>query len=436
MDCIPVRNRITRANADDVYRQATMSLFVIVERLLSILLSLGTSSSAADSGGSLSSVGWLIDSGATINCQYACARPAPACGHPKTAHPCHEQEACPPCPYLTTRACACGKDPAVKNIRCSQDRVSCGQICGTLLPCGFHTCDRSCHRPGECEPCAQTCGKPKRICRHPCTAQCHAPTRCPENDPCQYLVMQTCACGNLQSRTSCGASISGQSRETTQLKCNSECAIKQRNARLADALGINQGDRGLTEWNTDLKEFATANLGFVKMVESTFKDFFAGQRQTQILPHMPASKRTFVVALADVYHLGRELIDQEPNRSVQIRRRIDTRIPNPLLSSIIPAPSATAKLANLRTTTSTPVVTPTPTPAPAPWGKSTPVGLTPNSSYPNLATLAISQSQAEASGSGSGMNSARNSRPVTPAPPVLEVKGKVGEVDEVDWDED
>jgi transcriptional repressor NF-X1 len=54
---------------------------------------------------------------------------------------------------------------------------------------------------------------------------------------------------------------------------------------LADALGINQGDRGLTEWTGELKEFATANLAFVKMVESTFKDFFAGQRQTQILPH-------------------------------------------------------------------------------------------------------------------------------------------------------
>jgi len=365
----------------------------------------------------------LTYSGATINCQYACARPPPPCGHPKTTHSCHESESCPPCPYLTTRACACGKDPAVKNVRCSQDRVSCGQICGTLLPCGFHTCDKSCHKPGECEPCAQTCNKPKRICRHPCTAQCHAPTRCPENDPCQYLVMQTCACGNLQSRTSCGASVSGQSRESTQLKCNSECAIKQRNARLADALGINQGDRGLVEWNTDLKEFASANLGFVKMVESTFKDFFAGQRQTLILPHMPPSKRTFVVGLADVYRLGRELIDQEPNRSVQIRRRIDTRIPNPLLSSSV-TPPTTAKLANLRT--STPIVTP----APTPWAKPSTPALTPNSTHLNLASLAISQSQAEASGS------TRGSRPVTPAPPVLEVKGKVGEVDEVDWDED
>jgi transcriptional repressor NF-X1 len=158
---------------------------------------------------------------------------------------------------------------------------------------------------------------------------------------------------------------------------------------------------------------------------------------------VPASKRTFVMALADVYHLGRELIDQEPNRSVQIRRRIDTRIPNPLLSATIPAPgSAPSKplLGNLGALRQGPTagsITTTPT-----WGRSsvpTPTGgVTPNTSYPSLATLAISQSQAEASGtgSGSGANSVRGSRPVTPAPPVLEVKGKVGEVDEVDWDED
>ena len=234
--------------------------------------------------------------GTTITCQYPCARPAPACGHPKTAHPCHESETCPPCPYLTTRACACGKDQAVKNVRCSQsqDRVSCGQQCGILLPCGFHTCDKSCHRPGECEPCSQVCGKPKRICRHPCTSQCHAPAKCPETDPCQYLITQSCACGNLQSRTSCGASITTVSREANQLKCNSECAIKQRNARLADALGINPTDRNTVEWNPELKEFATNNLGFVKMVESTFKEFFSGQRQTQILPHSKSPSLSLV----------------------------------------------------------------------------------------------------------------------------------------------
>lgn len=150
------------------------------------------------------------------------------------------------------------------------------------------------------------------------------------------------------------------------------------------------------------------------------------------------------MGLADNYHLGRELIDQEPNRSVQIRRRIDTRIPNPLLSAAVSPPPSAVKpalgnLASLRTTSNAPASS---TGGPAPvWGKSTnpgpskpSTGLTPNSSHPSLATLAKNQAIAEATGSGA--NTPRHSRPVTPNPPVLEVKGKVGEVDEVDWDED
>lgn len=50
------------------------------------------------------------------------------------------------------------------------------------------------------------------------------------------------------------------------------------------------------------------------------------------------------MALADHYRLTRELIDQEPNRSVQIRRRIDTRIPKPLLSSAVQPPASQPRL--------------------------------------------------------------------------------------------
>nr|KIR87449.1 transcriptional repressor NF-X1 [Cryptococcus tetragattii IND107] len=262
--------------------------------------------------------------GTKINCAFPCARPASACGHPKIPHQCHEEEECPPCPYLTTKQCACGKDPAVKNVRCSQDRVSCGQPCGELLSCGFHKCQKLCHRPGECDSCNQVCGKPKSVCKHPCTAACHAPAKCPENDPCQAIVTQTCACGHLQSRTSCGASNAHpKSRELDQLKCNSECS---------------------EVYEDELKIFAVGNHKFVKMVETTFEEFFKGPRQMMILPHMPAAKRTFVMALADHYRLTRELIDQEPNRSVQIRRRIDTRIPKPLLSSAVQPPASQPRL--------------------------------------------------------------------------------------------
>lgn len=123
-------------------------------------------------------------SGTVIECTYPCHRPPPSCGHPKTPHTCHESDVCPPCPYLTSKSCACGKNPAVKNVRCSQEKVSCGAVCGALLDCGYHHCEKSCHAPGECESCHQVCKKPKKLCKHPCTAICHAPASCPEDEPC------------------------------------------------------------------------------------------------------------------------------------------------------------------------------------------------------------------------------------------------------------
>lgn len=226
--------------------------------------------------------------GTTINCLYPCARPAPSCGHPRSPHQCHENPNCPPCPFLVNKPCACGKDTSIKNIRCSQEKVSCGQACGELLGCGYHRCQKPCHPPGECEDCRQTCNKPKRICGHACTMPCHAPAKCPEADPCQAIITMSCACGHVQQRTSCGANGNNTtSREKTTLKCNSECAIRQRNARLADALGITSaGARGQeVEWEGESKSFAGANLGFVKMVEKTLDEFIKGTKSSMILPY-------------------------------------------------------------------------------------------------------------------------------------------------------
>ncbi|WVQ71133.1 hypothetical protein IAR50_000658 [Cryptococcus sp. DSM 104548] len=347
--------------------------------------------------------------GTQINCPFPCTRPPPQCGHPKIPHQCHENDDCPPCPYLTEKSCACGKEQHVKNVRCSSDRVSCGQACGDLLSCGFHRCQKLCHKPGDCDPCTQMCGKPKSICKHSCTAACHAPKRCPENEPCQAIVTQTCACGNLLSRTSCGAStIKPKSREAEQLKCNSECAVRQRNARLADALGIKQpGDKNAEAYEDELRTFALGNHKFVKMVESTFEEFFKGPRQSMILPHMPSSKRTFVMSLADHYRLTRELIDQEPNRSVQIRRRIDTRIPKPLLSAAV-NPSQPGQARSATTSAS-------------PWGRTTAGSLGTAASIvaggSGSGTSRLSTTGTPTVG-GSGLNSAVPSRTTTPAIPA------------------
>ena len=115
-----------------------------------------------------------IPCGTRLRCPHPCARPPPACGHPRSPHACHADDTggCPPCPFLTTKLCACGKR-RVDNVRCAQarERVGCGGACGRLLGCGFHVCERLCHG-GECGPCAQVCGKPRKL-------WCVSPPSCP-----------------------------------------------------------------------------------------------------------------------------------------------------------------------------------------------------------------------------------------------------------------
>lgn len=76
-----------------------------------------------------------IPCGTVMQCSYPCLRPAPPCGHPTTPHTCHEDTvSCPPCPFLATKICACGKK-SVPHVRCSleTDKVSCGTICGKYV---------------------------------------------------------------------------------------------------------------------------------------------------------------------------------------------------------------------------------------------------------------------------------------------------------------
>lgn len=305
-----------------------------------------------------------IPCGTTMTCSHPCARPLPPCGHSRVPHACHEgviiagadpgqpveASPCPPCPFLTSKQCACGKK-MVDNIRCAQERVNCGTICGKLLACGFHHCERLCHAD-DCGTCTAVCGKSRKSClpaQHPCTQTCHAPAACPETEACLTLVTLTCPCGHLRSSIPCS-----QANSTAQLKCTGECAINKRNARLADALGISpekrEGLQAKVTYNDDLVTFARVNGKFVGLVEKTFADFITSDKRTQVLPHMPPERRKFVHDLASIYRMDTQMVDQEPHRSVQLIRRVDTRIPTPLLSASLPSPSPAVlgKLGDLR----------------------------------------------------------------------------------------
>ncbi|KZP23527.1 hypothetical protein FIBSPDRAFT_910249 [Athelia psychrophila] len=296
-----------------------------------------------------------IPCGTRIYCSHPCSRPPLLCGHPKTQHSCHEDPApCPACPFLTHKMCACGKKN-MANVRCSQEKVSCGVPCGKLLGCGFHHCERLCHSDG-CGPCASPCGKSRKLCHpahHPCTLPCHAPAACSEAEPCRSAITLTCPCGRICQSALCGRSTSNPGRQATQqLKCSNECLVAKRNARLAEALGISTDasrEKGVT-YNDDVMVFARANGKFLGLVEKTFAEFVTAEKKQQVLPHMPADRRKFVHDLAGIYRMDVQMVDQEPHRSVQLIRRIDTRIPYPLLSSTIAAGAAPSlgKLGDLR----------------------------------------------------------------------------------------
>ncbi|OCH93354.1 hypothetical protein OBBRIDRAFT_328385 [Obba rivulosa] len=318
-----------------------------------------------------------IPCGTRIRCTFPCSRPPPLCGHPKTQHSCHEDPTpCPPCPFLATKQCACGKK-MVDNVKCSQEKVSCGQKCGKLLACGFHHCERTCHGDA-CGACSTACGKARKLClpaHHPCPHPCHAPASCSETEPCPTVITITCPCGRIRTPIQCGRSTSNPAgREASQvLKCSNECLVAKRNARLAEALGISP-DRADSRaqqvtYKDELTAHARADPKFCQMVEKTFADFLASDRKSQILPHMPESRRSFVHNLAAIYRIDTQMVDQEPKRSVQLIRRIDSRVPTPLLSSVTATASAApsaglGRLADLRAPASQaqrPRVSPTPT---------------------------------------------------------------------------
>ncbi|KAJ9103850.1 hypothetical protein QFC21_002312 [Naganishia friedmannii] len=332
-------------------------------------------------------------------CGKPCPQPQSGCDHP-CGRKCHEGP-CPSCEVNVIAICRCGESKITmkcweqKEMEATGELILCERVCHALRSCGRHECSRICC-PLAYK--AKTKGKKreltsieedeggKRYRVVPSVERCwivdiiiaKSLVIRPESvihvikfagSQRSFAVIQSCPCGHLQQRATCGACTSNPvSKEEVQLKCVTECAQRQRNARLAEALGIKPMDK-LVEYPAELKSFAAANHHFVQGLEKTFNDFFMGPRQATVLPHMPLSKRQFAISLAEVYRFGTELVDAEPNRSVSVRRRIDSRIPNPTLSSIT-APPATAKrqlggLGDLKR----PVMTvPSAAPTPRTWG--------------------------------------------------------------------
>ncbi|KAJ2902246.1 nf-x1 type zinc finger [Zalerion maritima] len=207
-------------------------------------------------------------------------------------------------------------------------RSLCGQVCGKKLKCGFHTCEKLCHRPGECEDakvseahCRQQCGKIRQSCGHVCTDSCHAPFPCKEDKPCQSKAILLCACQNRKQETKCQATFDNPDPIRKTLECDEICLRLQRNQKLAEALHIDPAahtDDHIPFSTETFKRYAS-NPSWSQEMEKEFRVFAAdAQLKRKRFTPMPSHRRAFLHSLAEDFGFDTLSEDPEPYRHVSV----------------------------------------------------------------------------------------------------------------------
>uniref|UniRef100_A0A1I8FSA0 R3H domain-containing protein n=1 Tax=Macrostomum lignano TaxID=282301 RepID=A0A1I8FSA0_9PLAT len=283
------------------------------------------------------------------------------CGHP-SLHECHlAGEPCPPCAYLISKRCQCGRSLR-QNVPCHQTAVSCGIQCGRSLPCG-HRCALLCHS-GDCEAaaerqqqpaCKQPCRQARQDCGHPCMLPCHHPEPCKQPPPCQEPVTLRCPCSRRIQEVPCHltaqmgqcrlASDGGSGRRDGpagellwglrvsrdalayrelqtrgSLQCDAQCQLEKRNRQLAEALASKTDSNGSTAaaagggavnlapvYARTLLDLWKAYPSFAVMVESrldeTCSAVVSGRSQSRSTQFQAPNRdgRKFIYELAEVY---------------------------------------------------------------------------------------------------------------------------------------
>ena len=316
----------------------------------------------------------------------ACGTPPPKCNevcdrehgceHPVT-HACHYEDHCPPCAYLVNKLCNGGHCVRF-NVPCHLTEVSCGDPCQKPLGCD-HVCSRWCHKGpclGEGEKCKAECIR-LRECNHPCRKECHAGRLCSPG-VCYEKIIVKCLCGRRKVKVLCfrsnapdGSPVIAQCMKMLKLenidtnqqdlqdymysasvKCTNDCRLEERNEKLAAALGISDAKLSssttpsYSEFLCHMKEI---NKAFVIEIEQQFDKLIEGLKtknealdSLNKLRHiyyefkpMNRDKRRFIHELAQVYRIGTQSLDNEPNRNVQIKISPDSRVPPKLLSQLM-----------------------------------------------------------------------------------------------------
>ncbi|KAL5006386.1 hypothetical protein ScPMuIL_015192 [Solemya velum] len=294
-------------------------------------------------------------------CHQLCVRPH-SCQH-QVRHQCHSDDRCPPCTELTQKHCMGGHELR-KNIPCHIVDITCGLPCNKQLPCGQHKCQKTCHK-GPCLEegicCRQACTEKREECDHICGAPCHTGQPCPPVS-CKAEIAIKCPCGRRKTKVPCltgGISppditemqkltmqnlasslqdlasgqtvdisqISGPRKITKkQLECDSDCAIEERNKRVALALEIRNpdlnGKLGNPSYTDFLKDFAKKTPSIVMSTEKMFSDLVQSARKSKqnhrshAFPSMNRDQRRMVHELAEFYGCETQSYDYEPNKNV------------------------------------------------------------------------------------------------------------------------
>ncbi|ORX78453.1 hypothetical protein BCR32DRAFT_295021 [Anaeromyces robustus] len=281
----------------------------------------------------------------SVECHFPCTRRKP-CGHPQfSVHNCHgDDKPCPPCVLLTERKCQCGGS-IVKNIPCfNTNPVSCGKPCQKRRSDCGHKCNRICHADAcESEPCQEICDAVKKSCPHKCKVKCHLGKPCPEEEPCSETIMAVCKCGNLSMDVPCGATLSNPRHSTfIQLQCDDSCALKERNRRLAEALGVSVDtvtDSKCT-YPSGLCDFTRQNYQWVCELEKKLDNFIHSKETVLKLPKMKPTHTVFYGKYAKYYYNFQvTYYDYPPNQTVAIEKVIGTQIPGTLISKFVLDPN-------------------------------------------------------------------------------------------------
>ncbi|CAF4281399.1 unnamed protein product, partial [Rotaria sp. Silwood2] len=239
-------------------------------------------------------------------CYFSCKREH-ECGHPAN-HWCHNDDECPPCTHPVSKMCV-GKHMSF-DVPCHVKIVCCRQGCGKFLPCGVHTCQRSCHSD-SCQSfdqkCTQRCNIKRYKCGHKCNLVCHGSEPCPVTT-CEAIIKVRCPCDsdfNLTSHIEAlklyiENSILARKRQQQQqqLECDDECRVIQENKNLTQPFSI--------------------NLDEPRQLPTVYTEFLPVRRLIQFYSFtaMKFHERYLIHQLAPFYGLQTQAIDREPNRKI------------------------------------------------------------------------------------------------------------------------